>query len=39
MEKVRELLFFKQYFYEFFDELSEKVKDKIDYVLYVIKYI
>ena len=36
MEKVRVLLFFRQYFYEFFDELSEKVKDKIDYVLYVI---
>ncbi|GHT73239.1 hypothetical protein AGMMS50262_03990 [Bacteroidia bacterium] len=36
MNKVRELFIFEHYFYDFFDELSEKVKDKIDHVLYVV---
>ncbi len=35
-EKVRDVIFFLNYFSEFFDELSEKVKDKIEHVLYVI---
>jgi len=37
MENKRELIFFKNYFYDFFDNLSERVKDKIDYVLFLIR--
>jgi len=36
MEQKRNLIFFKNYFYEFFESQSEKVKDKIDYVLFLI---
>lgn len=36
MEKQRELLFFKNYFLDFIDSLSQKVKDKIGYTLFLI---
>ncbi len=36
MEKLRELHFYKNYFFDFFDSQPEKVKNKIDQVLYVI---
>jgi phage-related protein len=36
MKKVRSLLFFEQYFFEFVNTLSQKVKDKIGHVLYLI---
>lgn len=36
MERKRELVYFKNYFNEFFDLQTEKVKDKIDYVLFTI---
>lgn len=36
MEQVRQLIFYKHYFYEFFDRQTEKVKEKIDYVLFVV---
>lgn len=36
MEKKRNLFFYKEYFKEFFDTLPEKVKGKIDEVLYMI---
>ncbi len=36
MEKVRQLIYFRNYFWEFFDSQPEKVKDKIDYVLFLI---
>ena len=36
MEKKRQIIYFKNYFNDFFDTLSEKVKDKIDYVLFLI---
>ena len=36
MEKLRELHFYKNYFLTFFDSQPEKVKNKIDQVLYVI---
>jgi len=36
MEKKRHIIFFKNFFKEFFDSQSEKVKDKIDYVLFLI---
>ena len=36
MEKTRQIHFYKHYFADFFDSQSEKVKDKIDHVLFVI---
>jgi hypothetical protein len=36
MEKVRQLIYFRNYFWDFFDAQTEKVKDKIDYVLFLI---
>jgi phage-related protein len=36
MENVREINFYRHYFHDFFNELSEGVKSKIDYVLFVI---
>jgi phage-related protein len=36
MEKKRPIIYFKNYFNDFFDSQSEKVKDKIDYVLFLI---
>ncbi|AWL09616.1 hypothetical protein HME7025_01764 [Aquirufa nivalisilvae] len=36
METVRQIIFYKDYFYDFFNDQTEKVKEKIDYVLYVI---
>jgi len=36
MQKERQIIFYRNYFKEFFDTQTEKVKDKIDYVLYLI---
>ena len=36
MEKVRTIIFYKNHFHNFFELQTKKVKDKIDYVLYVI---
>lgn len=36
MKKVRQIIYFKSYFLDFFNDQTEKVKDKIDYVLFVI---
>lgn len=36
MEKKRQLIYFRNYFWEFFNVQTEKVKDKIDYVLYLV---
>ena len=36
MERKRKLIFFRNYFNEFFEPLKEKVKDKIDYVLFLV---
>ena len=36
MEKIRTLIFYKDYFIDFFDKLPEKVKGKIDEVLYIL---
>lgn len=38
MEQIRELIFYQHYFHSFFDKQSEKVKEKIDYVLFVITH-
>jgi hypothetical protein len=36
MENKRQLIYYRNYFWDFFNAQSEKVKDKIDYVLYLI---
>jgi len=36
MEQIRNVLFYKTYFFEFFNEQSEKVKEKIDEVLFLV---
>ena len=36
MNQQRKLIFFKNYFEDFFNSLSRKVQDKIDYVLFLI---
>jgi phage-related protein len=36
MDKVRQVIYFKHYFREFFDSQTENVKSKIDYVLFLI---
>lgn len=39
MESIRSLIFFKRYFFDFYDDQTEKVKEKIDYVLFLIRHI
>ncbi len=36
MGKIREIVFYKNYFDDFFETLTEKVKEKIDEVLFMI---
>lgn len=36
MERHRQIIYFKNYFLDFFDQQSEKVKEKIDYILFLI---
>lgn len=36
MKQVRQIVYFKNYFLDFFNNQTEKVKEKIDYVLFVI---
>ncbi len=36
METKRKLIYFKNHYWEFFNAQTEKVKDKIDYVLYLV---
>ena len=37
MEQKPELVFFKNYFKEFFEPLNSKLKDKIDEILFLIR--
>ena len=37
MERLRQIIFFKHYFKEFFDPLNEKVKVKIDQVFFTVR--
>jgi phage-related protein len=39
MNQVRALVFFRNHFHDFFDKQSEKAKEKIDYVLYLIAHL
>jgi len=36
MDRNRQIIFFKDYFLDFFDQQTEKVKEKIDHVLFVV---
>jgi len=36
MERTRKLIFFRNHFKKFFEPLKENVKDKIDYVLFLV---
>ncbi|HQQ96614.1 MAG TPA: type II toxin-antitoxin system RelE/ParE family toxin [Cyclobacteriaceae bacterium] len=36
MEKIRQIIFHRDYFLDFFNDQTEKVKDKIEHVLFVI---
>ncbi len=36
MKQIRQIVYYKNYFRDFFEGKSEKVKEKIDYVLYLI---
>ena len=38
MESLRQLIFYRHYFHEFFNKQNEKVKEKIDYVLFVVTH-
>ncbi len=39
MNQVRELIFYKSHFYDFFDKQTEKVKEKVDYVLFLLTHL
>ena len=39
MEQVRELIFYRHYFNEFFAKQAVKVKEKIDFVLFVLTHV
>jgi phage-related protein len=36
MQRLRQIIYFKDYFLDFFDQQTEKVKEKIDHVLFVV---
>jgi hypothetical protein len=38
MEQTRELIFYQHYFHDFFNRQTEKVKEKIDYVLFMLTH-
>jgi len=37
MDRKRQLILFRSYFYDFFEAQPDKVKSKIDYVLFLIR--
>ena len=39
MEQIRELIFYGNYFHRFFNRQGEKVKEKIDYVLFLVTHV
>lgn len=36
MERIRQIIYFKDYYLDFYNKQNEKVKDKFDYVLFLI---
>lgn len=39
MKQIRKLVFYKTYFFEFFERQEKKVKEKIDFGLYLLQYV
>jgi phage-related protein len=39
MNQLRKLVFYRNHFHDFFDKQTEKAKEKIDYVLFLIAHI
>lgn len=39
MNQVRELLFYRHYFHDFFKEQSARVQEKIDYTLFLVTHV
>jgi phage-related protein len=39
MEQIRKIVFFKTYFFEFFELQDQKVKEKIDFGLFLLQYV
>ena len=39
MESIRQIIYYKHYFQDFFDKQPEKLKDKIDQVLFLITVV
>lgn len=39
MEQIRKLIFYKTYFFEFLEKQEEKVKEKIDFGLFLLQYV
>lgn len=39
MNAIRELIIYRNHFYDFFDKQTEKAKEKIDYVLFLLTHI
>ncbi|MFW5758941.1 MAG: type II toxin-antitoxin system RelE/ParE family toxin [Bacteroidota bacterium] len=39
MDKKRQLIYFREYFWDFFNNQTEKTKDKIDYVLFLVTLV
>ncbi|MEO6832894.1 MAG: hypothetical protein ABI378_10420 [Chitinophagaceae bacterium] len=36
MERIRQVIYYKKYFLDFFDQQTTRVKEKIDHVLFVV---
>lgn len=36
MEKIRQIIFYRDYFLDFYNKQTEKVKDKIEHVQFVV---
>ena len=37
MKEIRQIIFFRNYFLDFFNDQPEYIKEKIDYVLFVVR--
>ena len=39
MEQIRKLIFFKTYFFDFHENQEQKVKEKMDFGLFLLQYV
>lgn len=39
MEQIRKLIFFKTYFFDFYENQEQKVKEKMDFGLFLLQYV